>query len=99
MAPAIEDLLRELTPQVLEALARRYGQFEGCEDAVQEAVLAAAVEPEYLKWLSKTLPQAAVTVWPGSGHFPHIACPGRFAECLAATAHPTGQTQGNEQRA
>jgi RNA polymerase sigma factor (sigma-70 family) len=43
-APAIEDLLRELTPQVLEALVRRYGQFEGCEDAVQEAILAATVQ-------------------------------------------------------
>ncbi|MEU8199038.1 DUF6596 domain-containing protein [Microbispora amethystogenes] len=43
-APAIEDLLRELTPQVLGALVRRQGQFEGCEDAVQEAVLAAAVQ-------------------------------------------------------
>jgi RNA polymerase sigma factor (sigma-70 family) len=43
-APVIEDLLRELTPQVLETLARRYGQFEGCQDAVQEAVLAAAVQ-------------------------------------------------------
>ena len=38
---AIEDLLRELTPQVLGALVRRYDQFEACEDAVQEAVLAA----------------------------------------------------------
>jgi RNA polymerase sigma factor (sigma-70 family) len=43
-APAIEGLLRELTPQVLGALVRRHGQFEGCEDAVQEAVLAAAVQ-------------------------------------------------------
>ena len=43
-APAIEDLLRELTPQVLGALIRRNGQFEGCEDAVQEAVLAATVQ-------------------------------------------------------
>jgi RNA polymerase sigma factor (sigma-70 family) len=43
-APAIEDLLRELTPQVLGALVRRHGQFEGCEDAVQEAVLAATVQ-------------------------------------------------------
>lgn len=43
-APAIEDLLRELTPQVLGALVRRYGRFEGCEDAVQEAVLAASVQ-------------------------------------------------------
>ncbi|WP_331766802.1 DUF6596 domain-containing protein [Embleya sp. NBC_00896] len=42
--PHIEDLLRELTPQVLGALVRRHGQFEGCEDAVQEAVLAATVQ-------------------------------------------------------
>jgi RNA polymerase sigma factor (sigma-70 family) len=40
---ATEDLLRELAPQVLGVLVRRHGQFEECEDAVQEAVLAAAV--------------------------------------------------------
>lgn len=40
---ATEDLLRDLTPQVLGALVRRYGQFEECEDAVQEAVVAAAL--------------------------------------------------------
>jgi RNA polymerase sigma factor (sigma-70 family) len=38
----IEDLLRELAPQVLGALARRSGGFDACEDAVQEALLAAA---------------------------------------------------------
>ncbi|MET9290452.1 sigma-70 family RNA polymerase sigma factor [Streptomyces sp. NPDC003077] len=38
----VEDLLRELAPQVLGVLVRRYGQFEACEDAVQEALLAAA---------------------------------------------------------
>jgi RNA polymerase sigma factor (sigma-70 family) len=43
-APSAVDLLRALTPQVLGALVRRHGQFEGCEDAVQEAVLAAAVQ-------------------------------------------------------
>jgi predicted RNA polymerase sigma factor len=43
-ALAIEGLLRELTPQVLGALVRRYGQFEGCEDAIQGAVLAATVQ-------------------------------------------------------
>jgi RNA polymerase sigma factor (sigma-70 family) len=43
-APALEDLLRELTPQVLGTLVRRHGQFEDCEDAVQEAVLAATVQ-------------------------------------------------------
>ena len=40
----IEDVLRELAPQVLGALVRRYGQFDACEDAVQEALLAAAVQ-------------------------------------------------------
>ena len=40
----IEDLLRELAPQVLGALVRRCGQFDACEDAVQEALLAAAVQ-------------------------------------------------------
>ncbi|MFJ9774923.1 RNA polymerase sigma factor [Kitasatospora sp. NPDC101157] len=43
-APDFEDLLRDLTPQVLGTLVRRYGRFEGCEDAVQEAVLAASVQ-------------------------------------------------------
>jgi RNA polymerase sigma factor (sigma-70 family) len=42
--PAHEDLLRRLTPQVLGALVHRYGQFDACEDAVQEALLAAAVQ-------------------------------------------------------
>jgi RNA polymerase sigma factor (sigma-70 family) len=42
--PALEDLMRELTPQVLGTLVRRHGRFEDCEDAVQEAVLAAAVQ-------------------------------------------------------
>jgi RNA polymerase sigma factor (sigma-70 family) len=42
--PAREDLLRRLTPQVLGALVHRFGQFDACEDAVQEALLAAAVQ-------------------------------------------------------
>ncbi|MFC5830568.1 RNA polymerase sigma factor [Nonomuraea insulae] len=40
----IEDLLRELAPQVLGALVRRYGNFAAAEDAVQEALLAAATQ-------------------------------------------------------
>ena len=40
----VEDLLRELAPQVLAALVRRYGQFQLCEDASQEALLAAALQ-------------------------------------------------------
>jgi RNA polymerase sigma factor (sigma-70 family) len=39
-----EHLLRELAPQVLGAVVRRYGDFGAAEDAVQEALTAAAVE-------------------------------------------------------
>jgi RNA polymerase sigma factor (sigma-70 family) len=39
-----EDLLRELAPQVLGAVARRYGDIDDAEDAVQEALLAAATQ-------------------------------------------------------
>jgi RNA polymerase sigma factor (sigma-70 family) len=41
---SVEDLLRELAPQVLGAVARRYGDIDEAEDAVQEALLAAATQ-------------------------------------------------------
>ncbi|MBF6557600.1 MAG: sigma-70 family RNA polymerase sigma factor [Acidimicrobiales bacterium] len=41
---AAEGLLRELAPQVLGAVVRRYGNFASAEDAVQEALLAAATQ-------------------------------------------------------
>jgi RNA polymerase sigma factor (sigma-70 family) len=47
----VEGLLRELAPQVLGTLVRRHGQFDACEDAVQEALLAAA-----LQWPAEGLP-------------------------------------------
>lgn len=40
-AAGVEDL-RSLAPQVLGALVRRYGHFDAAEDAVQEALAAAA---------------------------------------------------------
>jgi RNA polymerase sigma factor (sigma-70 family) len=43
-AEGIEGLLRELAPLVLGGLVRRHGQFDACEDAVQEALLAAATQ-------------------------------------------------------
>jgi predicted RNA polymerase sigma factor len=47
----VEDLLRELAPQVLGALVRRHGQFDACEDAVQEVLLAAS-----LQWPAEGVP-------------------------------------------
>ncbi|MEU5935058.1 sigma-70 family RNA polymerase sigma factor [Micromonospora salmantinae] len=49
--PRIEDLLRELAPQVLGVLSRRFGDFATAEDAVQEALLAAATQ-----WPTEGLP-------------------------------------------
>ena len=49
----IEDLLRELAPLVLDPLVRRHGRFNACEDAVQEALLAAA-----LQWPEQGVPDS-----------------------------------------
>jgi RNA polymerase sigma factor (sigma-70 family) len=49
----VEDLLHGLAPQVLGSLVRRYGRFDACEDAVQEALLAAA-----LHWPDEGVPDS-----------------------------------------
>lgn len=50
---ALEDLLRDLAPQVLGALVRRYGHFDAAEDAVQEGLLAAVTQ-----WPRDGLPES-----------------------------------------
>jgi RNA polymerase sigma factor (sigma-70 family) len=57
-APELEHLLRTEAPQVLGALVRRFGHFDIAEDAVQDALLAAAQQwpthgiPDYPRgWL------------------------------------------------
>jgi len=52
-APDIGELLRELAPEVLGALVRRYGRFGACEDAVQEAMLEAVTS-----WPARGLPDS-----------------------------------------
>ncbi|XVV00028.1 RNA polymerase sigma factor [Actinosynnema sp. CA-248983] len=47
----LEPLLRDLAPQVLAILVRHHGDFADCEDAVQEALLAAATQ-----WPTKGVP-------------------------------------------
>lgn len=48
-----------------------------------------AYDSAYTTWLRERLPQSTVEVYPNSGHFPHLADPRRFAECLAATGRWT----------
>jgi RNA polymerase sigma factor (sigma-70 family) len=68
--PSIEDLLRELAPQVLGTLVRRHSQFDACEDAVQEALLAAArqwaadgVPDNPRSWLLAVASRRLVDAW------------------------------------
>ena len=77
----IDRPVEELAGQVAEGLA-------AVRDAKVPYLFVAGHDPgqEYLGWLNRELPQAEVTIWPGSGHFPHLAQPGRFAELLAGTA-------------
>jgi RNA polymerase sigma factor (sigma-70 family) len=49
--PAVEHLLRDLAPRVLGAIARRHHDFAAAEDAVQEALIAAAAQ-----WKESSIP-------------------------------------------
>ena len=73
-APGVEDLLRELAPQVLGVLVRRYGRFDSSEDAVQEALLVAATQwpeqgvPESPRaWLVTVASRRLVDGWRNEG--------------------------------
>ncbi|WP_284977355.1 DUF6596 domain-containing protein [Arthrobacter sp. efr-133-TYG-104] len=65
----IEDLLRTLAPQVLGVLLRKHGQFDACEDAVQEALLDASIQwpsglPENPRaWLLTVASRRLVDAW------------------------------------
>jgi RNA polymerase sigma factor (sigma-70 family) len=85
----IEGLLRELAPQVLTALVRRHGGFDTCEDAVQEALLAAAVQwpveglPDNPKgWLITTASRRRIEMWRSD------SARARREETVAASALP-----------
>jgi len=56
----VEDLLRELAPRVLGVLVRRYEDFAVCEDAVQDALVAAAQH-----WTKEGVPKQPAVV---AGH-------------------------------
>lgn len=69
-ASEVEDLLRELAPQVLGVLVRRHGDFDACEDAVQEALVAAAFQwpaagiPANPKgWLVRVADRRRIELW------------------------------------
>jgi RNA polymerase sigma factor (sigma-70 family) len=67
---SVEDLLREVAPQALGSLVRRYGAFDAAEDAVQEALIAASARwpvdgtPDNpLGWLTTVASRRLVDEW------------------------------------
>jgi RNA polymerase sigma factor (sigma-70 family) len=69
-AAQVEELLRELAPQVLAILVRQQGDFDVSEDAVQEALLAAATQwpadrvPDNPKgWLITVASRRRIELW------------------------------------
>jgi pimeloyl-ACP methyl ester carboxylesterase len=78
-----------------ELLELPAGELEGRAHVVL-AVLRAARLPYSLiagdgvteqdrRWLTERMPHAAIEVWPGTGHFPQLGDPRRFARHLAET--------------
>ena len=96
-----QELVLDYWREILDGPA---GELTGLLDAELSALRSASVpyhvfsghEPEatYRKWLADSLPQATMSAWPDSGHFPHLAHPDRFADCLKATTDWTGSLDG-----
>jgi pimeloyl-ACP methyl ester carboxylesterase len=85
------ELMRGYWGEVFEGgstLARRMdAELVRLRAAAVPYLAIAGDEPgqDYRRWLSGVLPRAELEVWPGSGHFPHLADPARFAGVLLAT--------------
>jgi pimeloyl-ACP methyl ester carboxylesterase len=85
------DLLRGYWGEALDGGSDLGARLEAELGRLRESgtpyLIVAGDEPgdEYRRWLRDVLPQARIEVWPGSGHFPHLAHPERFAEVLNAT--------------
>jgi pimeloyl-ACP methyl ester carboxylesterase len=80
-----QDLF-EHTPAELDAMVDGGAAAITAAGIPYVAVVGADPSPEDLAWTNANLPDVRILAWPGSGHFPHLAHPRRFAELLAETA-------------
>ena len=73
--------MSELTTRLREILAAL-----AASDVPYLLIAGAELAPGICQRLSDALPRLKTEVWAGTGHFPHLAHPARFARRLAATA-------------
>jgi pimeloyl-ACP methyl ester carboxylesterase len=59
------------------------------------AIFGEDVDPDYLAWVSPTLPQCKVVVFPNTGHFPHLVAPDRFADEIRAIVRKAAYTRSH----
>jgi pimeloyl-ACP methyl ester carboxylesterase len=76
-----------LTPEEMNAMAEASQATLRANGVPYMIVAGDEVDAEYRAWLTETIPQAVIKVLSGSGHFPQLAHPAAFAQCLAETAH------------
>jgi pimeloyl-ACP methyl ester carboxylesterase len=91
--PSRQPVLLGFWRQILEEPA---AQLDDAVEQATEAVRASGVpyvflagggiDPTYRRWLATRLTSATLEDWRGTGHFPHLADPQRFAGLLAMTA-------------
>lgn len=79
-----QDLFQR-TPQELDAWVVQGAAAIRMSGVPYVSVVGQDPSPEEIAWLQTNQPDARTLVWPGSGHFPHLAHPRRFAELLAET--------------
>ncbi len=77
----IEDPIEHLT-----AMIDRSSSAIAAAGIPYHYVAGADLDPSTLAWMSRQPFTPTVNVWPGAGHFPHLAHPARFAHLLAAAA-------------
>ena len=79
------DLLTRSTGELEAMIAGAAAAIRGAGVPVT-AVVGRQPSSAEMAWYSEHLPDTRTLVWPGSGHFPQLAYPLRFAEVLASTA-------------
>lgn len=79
-----DDILRR-TPGQMDAMLASAFAAVAASGVPYLLIAGAEPPPDLARSFRDALPQVEIEIWAGTGHFPHLARPGRFAQRLAAT--------------